>query len=136
MKRTITCIAVVALVIVGCRKKAATLDADPTASAPAAGSSAPSAPKGTFTPAPALPANSPAAKAHSEMDQKLASGNPQLQLQVLDDLVQAWVMSKGSLPKDLDELVKAKMLNSVPPAPPGKRFVIDAKKGHVVLGNP
>ncbi len=69
------------------------------------------------------------------MDQKLASGNPQLQLQVLDDLVQAWVMSKGSLPKDLDELVKAKMLNSVPAAPPGRRFVIDARKGHVVLSN-
>ena len=69
------------------------------------------------------------------MDKKLASGNPQLQLQVLDDIVQAWVMSKGTLPKDLEELVKAKVLNSVPPAPPGKRFVIDAKKGHVVLGD-
>ncbi|NBV21157.1 MAG: hypothetical protein EBS05_04440 [Proteobacteria bacterium] len=82
-----------------------------------------------------MPANSPAAIAQSELDKKLASGNPQLQLQVLDDLVQAWVMSKGSLPKDLEELVQAKMLNSVPAAPPGKRFVIDPKKGHVVLGN-
>lgn len=135
MNRTLTCIAVAALVIVGCRKKAATPDTDATASPPVAGSSAPPAPKGTFTPAPAMPADSSAAKAHSAMDQKLASGNPQLQLQVLDELVQAWVMSKGSTPKDLDELVKAKMLNSVPLAPPGKRFVIDQKKGRVVLGN-
>lgn len=126
MKRTIICIAVAALVTIGCRKKAATPNAD---------SSAPPAPKGEFTPAPAVPADSPAAKANSEMDQKLASGNAQLQLQVLDDLVQAWVMSKNSIPKDLEELVKEKMLSKVPAAPPGKRFAIDQKKARVVLVN-
>lgn len=135
MKQAILCFAVMAVVIAGCRKKSSGPDASPSDPTPATGSSGSPAQKGTFTPAPAVPADSPAAKAHREMDQKLASGNPQLQLQVLDELVQAWVMSKGSPPKDLGELVKAKMLNSVPPAPPGKRFAVDQKQGRVVLAN-
>ena len=136
MKQALLCLCAVVLLVAGCRKKAnPSSEAVPVTPGAASDPASAPAPKGTFTPAPALPANSPAAKAHSEMDKKLASGNPQLQLQVLDDIVQAWVMSKGTLPKDLEELVKAKVLNSVPPAPPGKRFVIDAKKGHVVLGD-
>lgn len=69
------------------------------------------------------------------MDQKLASGNVQLQLQVLDELVQAWVMSQNSIPKDLQALVGAKMLTKVPTPPPGKRFAVDQKTGRVVLLN-
>ena len=138
MKHLILWSLLAAALAVGCRKRS-------TGPAPDAGAGAPSqpssggattpAPAGTFTPAPAVPADSPAAKAQKELDQKLASGNVQLQLQVLDDLVQSWVMSKGSLPKELEELVQAKMLTSLPTPPPGKRFVIDPKRGHVVLGN-
>lgn len=131
MKLTITCCLLAALLAVGCRKK--TTPADP--STQATPSTAPAAPKGEFTPAPAVPANSPAAKAHSEMDQKLASGNVQLQLQVLDELLQAWVMSQNSIPKDLQALVGAKMLTKVPTPPPGKRFAVDQKTGRVVLLN-
>lgn len=69
------------------------------------------------------------------MDKKLASGNPQLQLQVLDELLQAWVMSQNSVPKDLEELVRAKMLSKLPTPPPGKRFAIDQKAAQVVLVN-
>ena len=69
------------------------------------------------------------------MDQKLASGNVQQQVQVLDELVQAWVMTKNSIPKDLEELVKAKMLSKVPIAPPGKRFAVDQKTGRAVVVN-
>jgi hypothetical protein len=79
------------------------------------------------------PANSPAAVAQSELEKKLASGNPQLQLQVLDDLLQAWNMSQGAPPKDLEDFVKAKMLLRLPQPPPGKRFAIDQKLGRVVL---
>ena len=136
LKRSLWLAVAAFIVCVGCRKKPA--PADP--GAPAVGShpsanSVPAAPKGEFTPAPAVPADSPAAKAHSEIDQKLASGNVQLQLQVLDELLQAWVMSQNSIPKDLQALVGAKMLTKVPTPPPGKRFAVDQKTGRVVLLN-
>jgi Fic family protein len=69
------------------------------------------------------------------MDQKLASGNVQLQLQVLDELLQAWVMSQSTVPKDLEELVRAKMLAKLPTPPPGKKFAVDQKTARAVLVN-
>ncbi len=69
------------------------------------------------------------------MDQKLASGNVQLQLQVLDELVQAWVMSQNSIPKNLEALVQAKMLTKLPAPPAGKRFAVDQRTGRAVLVN-
>ena len=136
MKLNIICCLLAALVSVGCRRKTPPADpGTPAATSQPAGSPAPAAPKGEFTPAPAVPADSPAAKAHSEMDQKLASGNVQLQLQVLDELLQAWVMSQNSIPKDLQALVGAKMLTKVPTPPSGKRFAVDQKTGRVVLLN-
>ena len=119
----------------GCRKRGGTAASSPaTPDSQDPSSSAPAA-KGNFTATPAVPANSPAAKAHSEMDQKLASGNVQLQLQVLDDVLQAWVMSQNTIPKDLGELVRAKMLSKLPIAPPGTRFAVDQKTGRAVLVN-
>ena len=120
----------------GCRKRGGTAASSPGTTDPkASSSSAPAAPKGEFTPAPAVPADSPAAKAHREMDEKLASGNVQLQLQVLNELVQAWVMSQNSTPKSLQVLVEAKMLTKLPNPPPGKRFAVDQKTTQVVLVN-
>ena len=120
----------------GCRKRGGTAASSPGTTDPnASSSSAPAAPKGEFTPAPAVPADSPAAKAHSEMDQKLASGNVQLQLQVLDELVQAWVMSQNAIPKNLEALVQAKMLATLPSPPAGKRVAVDQKTGRAVLVN-
>ncbi len=120
----------------GCRKRGGTAASSPaTPDAQDSSSSAPAAPKGNFTATPAVPANSPSAKAHSEMDQKLASGNVQLQLQVLDDVLQAWVMSQNTIPKDLGELVRAKMLSKLPVAPPGKRFAVDQKTGRAIMVN-
>lgn len=92
-------------------------------------------PAGAFVPPLAVPPDSPAAKAQTELDRKLASGNPQLQLQVLDELLQAWAMSNPDLPKDLEEFVRAGMLTKIPPPPSGKRFLIDRKAGRVVLAN-
>lgn len=131
MKLAITCCLLAILISVGCRKKTTPTDSK-TAATP---SDVPAAPKGEFTPAPAVPADSPSAKAHSEMDQKLASGNVQLQLQVLDELVQAWVMSQNSIPKNLEVLVQAKMLAKLPTPPPGKRFAVDQKTGRAVVVN-
>lgn len=86
-------------------------------------------------PALPVPADAPVAKAQTELDRKLASGNPQIQVQVLDELLQAWAMSNPELPKDLEEFVRAGMLTKIPPPPPGKRFLIDRKKARVVLAN-
>ena len=129
MKIAIACCSLAVLLSVGCRKKSTPTDSN----AEATTSAATAASKGEFTPAPAVPAGSPAAKAHSEMDQKLASGNVQLQLQVLDDLLQAWVMSQNTIPKDLEVLVQSKMLVKLPSPPPGKRFAVDQKTGRAVL---
>ena len=131
MKLAIACCLLAAFLSVGCRKKITPADSNPQATP----SAAPAAPKGEFTPPPAVPADSPSAKAHSEMDQKLTSGNVQFQLQVLDDLLQAWVMSQNSIPKNLEVLVQAKMLIKLPTPPPGKRFAVDQKTGRAVLVN-
>ena len=69
------------------------------------------------------------------MDQKLASGNAQLQLQVLNELLQAWSMSKNSAPKDLNEFVTAGMLTKLPVPPPGKKFALNQQGTAVVLVN-
>ena len=130
MKLVIACCLLVALLSAGCRKKSGSADSNQSGDLPATAT-----PKGEFTPAAAVPADSPAGKAQSELDRKLASGNPQLQLQVLDELLQAWNMSKPAPPKDVEDFVRAGMLSKIPPAPAGKRFAIDQKSGHVVLVN-
>jgi len=81
------------------------------------------------------PPGSPAAKALNEMDQKLASGDVQAQLQVMSQLLQAWVMTKNSFPTSVDEFVQAKMIAKVPAAPAGKKFVIDRQGVRVVLAD-
>lgn len=86
-------------------------------------------------PAVAAPPNSPAAIAQSELDRKLASGDVRLQLQVLDELLQAWNMSQPNPPKSLEDFVQAGMLRKLPTPPAGKRFLIDPKTAHVVLAN-
>lgn len=88
----------------------------------------------TETPS-APPAGSEAAKALNEMDQKLASGDVQAQLQVLSQLLQAWVMTKNSFPASVDEFVQAKMIAKVPAPPAGKKFVIDRQGVRVVLAD-
>lgn len=136
MKYALVGCLLVVIISAGCRKRPApptSVSADPGTPS----SAAPNAqtPKGAFVPALAVPPDSPAAIAQTELDRKLASGNPQLQVQVLDELLQAWVMSKNELPKDLEEFVRAGMLTRLPVPPPGKLFMIDRKSGHVVLAN-
>jgi len=42
-------------------------------------------------------------------------------------------MAKGRLPTNIQELVTEKFLRAVPPAPPGKKHMVDPKSGRVVL---
>lgn len=135
MKTVILCLSLTGILLTACKKKP---DAAPqtgggeVSGVPGSPGAAGQA-KMAFVPPVAGPADSPAAVAQSELDKKLASGNPQIQLQVLDDLLQAWNMSQSSPPKDLEDFVKAKMLVRLPQPPPGKRFAIDQKLGRVVL---
>ncbi len=132
MHRAILCLFAVALTLSAACRKPANRE---TSSSGASPSVPADAPKQEFLPTPALPPGSPAAQAQNEMDRKLASGNVQLQVQVLDDILQAWVMSKGTPPASLDEFVKAKMLVKLPAAPAGKKFAIDPKTQRVTVMN-
>lgn len=137
MKRTLICCLLTVLVASGCRKKSSPSSEGSSGSpaVPGGDSSKTQTPAGAFVPPLAVPPDSPAAKAQTELDRKLASGNPQMQVQVLDELLQAWAMSNPELPKDLEDFVRTGMLTKLPTPPPGKRFLIDRKTGRVVLAN-
>ena len=137
MKPLFVVCVLVMLISFGCRKRAGSNSESGSGATPVASGEASAAqtPKGAFVPALAVPADSAAAKAQTELDRKLGSGNPQLQLQVLDEILQAWAMSNPELPKDLEDFVRAGMLTKIPNPPPGKRFMIDRKTGRVVLAN-
>lgn len=45
----------------------------------------------------------------------------------------SFVMARGRMPTNVQELVSEKFLRAVPPAPPGKKYVVDPKAGRVVL---
>jgi hypothetical protein len=51
----------------------------------------------------------------------------------LTRLVRRFTVEQQQVPKDLAELVTLKYLGTVPPAPVGKRFVIDRRKAEVRL---
>lgn len=45
----------------------------------------------------------------------------------------SFLMARGRMPTNIQELVTEKFLNAVPTPPPGKKHVIDPKSGRVVL---
>ena len=119
------------LVLVGCGKSGSDAES-------AAGAKNPAAEKVPVTDAvPAMrrtaPEGSPAAAAVKAMNEDLMSSDPQANLRVLNQLVSGFTMSNNRLPVDLEDLVKAKQISRVPPAPPGKQFVIDPKSNRVIL---
>ena len=81
------------------------------------------------------PAGTPAAAAVQAMNQDLMTSDPQANLRVLNQLVAGFTMSNNRLPMDLEELVKLKLISRVPPAPPGKKFVLDRKLNRVILAD-
>jgi hypothetical protein len=118
-----------ALGLIGCGKSDdGASSAKPATAAPAASEALPalraSAPQGT-----------PAAEAVQAINQSLISSDPQENLRVLNQLLDGYIMSRNTVPADLEELVKAKMLSRIPPAPPGKKFAIDRKTNRVVLAD-
>ena len=53
----------------------------------------------------------------------------------LNDALNAFLEMRGGFPEDINDLTFTKMISAVPPAPPGKKYAVDAKKLQVVLIN-
>jgi len=64
---------------------------------------------------------------------KLISDNPEENLEVLNDALQAWIAAKGDLPEKISDLVAEELLPMLPMAPQGKIFTIDRDAKTVVL---
>ena len=64
---------------------------------------------------------------------KLISDNPEENLEVLNDALQAWIAAKGDLPEKIGDLVAEELLPMLPMAPQGKNFTIDRNAKTVVL---
>ncbi|GDY21963.1 hypothetical protein LBMAG56_33100 [Verrucomicrobiota bacterium] len=121
------------LVLVGCGKSGS----DAESAAAARNSAIDKAPATDAVPAmrQTAPVGTPAAAAAQAMNEDLMSSDPEANLRVLNQLVGGFTMSNNRLPADLEDLVKAKLISRVPPAPPGKKFVIDRKSSRVILAD-
>jgi len=63
-----------------------------------------------------------------ELDAKgITSDQEEQNRAALNMALRAWLMMKPDAPKDLNELVAAKLISRVPPPPPGKKWVADAR---------
>ena len=66
----------------------------------------------------------------------MTSGNatPQAMLQSLNFALNIWMEQKGGKPPArLEDMVSAKIIDRIPPAPPGRRWEINKQKNEVVL---
>ncbi|MBI3878339.1 MAG: hypothetical protein HY300_20645 [Verrucomicrobia bacterium] len=130
MKRIIASIALLGLTLTGCKKKTTPAEA-PVVPPPPQAVNAATTPDGT-APAPA-PGVSPRAAALNAIERDMMSSNPEVYLKTLTDLLNGWVMSKNSVPTNVEDFVNAKMISRLPVPPPGKRLGIDRKAMRVVL---
>ena len=64
---------------------------------------------------------------------KLISDDPEENLEVLNDALQAWIAANGDLPEKIGDLVMEELLPMLPMAPQGKIFAIDRDAKTVVL---
>lgn len=62
-----------------------------------------------------------------------APPNPEVDLKTLNEAVRAHIMGLLKEPTTLEELVKTGFIKRLPAAPPGKKYVLDGKKGSVLL---
>ncbi len=106
----------VSVILGGCQKQESASESS-ASTAPTASATDPSA-------------NSDAASPTPSDEARLAA--------TLDELTQAlrkFSAEKQRVPKKLDELVAAGYLGQIPPAPAGKKFVIEEKRVQVIVGN-
>ena len=97
--------------------------ATPSAAPPTAGGEVPD---GTFAPKVVGDAMGP-------FKRDLEGNSPDAHLRALNAALTFWLAAGRPLPKDLYELVAAKLLPRIPAPPPGKRFAIDGKSLQVVM---
>ena len=64
---------------------------------------------------------------------KLISTNPEENLEVLNEALEAWITQKGALPEKLSDMVNGELLPMLPMAPEGKAFIIDRDAKRIVL---
>lgn len=112
-----------------CRKRDSEPASNPTATAAKSASTpepAPAPADGTF------PAKH-AAAAMGPFQRDLDGNSPDGHLRALDAALTFWMASGRPFPKDLNELVTAKLITRVPAPPSGKRYVLDAATQQVRL---
>lgn len=66
-------------------------------------------------------------------DAPAAPANPEVDLKALNEAVQAFALGQLKDPATLEDLVKAGFMKRLPSPPPGKKYVLDAKKSAVLL---
>lgn len=120
----------------GCRRRS-TPTAPTPAPAPQAGEqNSPTATKGASGAALASPAvpNSPQAEAMNTLNRDLQSGNPQVVIARLNELLAVWEMSGKPLPGSVDDFVRGGLITQAPVPPGGGRYVINPKTRTFVVG--
>jgi hypothetical protein len=71
-------------------------------------------------PTPPPVAQAPTPEAGKEVDLEEARA-------ALNQAMRTWFLTRPNPPRDLNELVAAKLISSIPPPPPGKKWVPDAR---------
>ena len=120
-----------AIAVAGCGKKP-----EPPALPPPEPASKPIAE--SLPPPPALPTVAPPGNSNPALPQKTEAeaatiAMAQSRAMGISMIVEQFYEKNGRVPKDLNELVAAKMLLKVPAAPPGMRYVIDAQSRRVAV---
>ena len=73
------------------------------------------------------------ASASTAPEAPAAPPNPEVDLKVLNEAVRAHIMGQLKEPATLEDLVKTGFVKRLPTPPPGKKYVLDAKKSSVLL---
>ena len=127
MKPLLSC-ALIACLLAGCDKSkpTGTPTGRPVAAPPPVRPASP-APTAATQPVPPTPT--------AEAGAAPAKGSAEAALQELIGVVRAYIMTQGKTPATLEDLVKAGLIPKLPTPPPGKKFVLDAKRNSVLLVN-
>lgn len=143
------------LALAGCGRAPAPAPATPAPKSSTGGlptlNSSPDAPPPPAVPAPAAigappPPNVPAAAsptgragaapANGLVQAIDAEGNSMTAEKIMNRALEIYVEGMGKpVPKDFNELVQAKVLQSIPPAPTGQKWVFDPKQGKIIASS-
>lgn len=129
MKREFLLAMLIGMTLAGCKKTGPPPVETPVAAPSPQAASPVTRVDGTVT----TPSVVSRAEALSAIERDMLSPNPEVYLKTLTDLLNGWAMSKNSVPTNVEDFVKVKMISRLPTPPPGKRLAIDRKAIKVVL---